>query len=93
VPQRDQFLEPEELRAGTASSSTIAKPPNMAPATKYGGKIVVCQPGSCRDGEVERHDRVHGEHERRREGGEQEVGLLEVHPVPDEPRQPRAKRP
>ena len=26
--------------------STIAKPPKMAPATKYGGKIVVCQPGT-----------------------------------------------
>ncbi len=24
---------------------TIAKPPKIAPATKYGGKIVVCQPG------------------------------------------------
>ena len=24
---------------------TIAKPEKMAPATKYGGKIVVCQPG------------------------------------------------
>ena len=27
---------------------TIAKPPKMAPATKYGGKIVVCQPESRR---------------------------------------------
>ena len=25
--------------------TTIAKPEKMAPATKYGGKIVVCQPG------------------------------------------------
>ena len=24
---------------------TIANPENTAPATKYGGKIVVCQPG------------------------------------------------
>ena len=24
---------------------TIAKPENIAPATKYGGKIVVCHPG------------------------------------------------
>ena len=24
---------------------TIAKPPKIAPATKYGGKMVVCQPG------------------------------------------------
>ena len=24
---------------------TIAKPENTAPATKYGGKIVLCQPG------------------------------------------------
>ena len=31
----------------TISVSTIAKPEKMAPATKYGGKIVVCQPGSC----------------------------------------------
>ena len=27
--------------------STIANPANTAPATKYGGKIVACQPGSC----------------------------------------------
>ncbi|MND01669.1 hypothetical protein D3C83_207500 [compost metagenome] len=24
---------------------TIAKPENTAPATKYGGKMVLCQPG------------------------------------------------
>jgi len=29
----------------TSSVCTIAKPEKMAPATKYGGKIVVCQPG------------------------------------------------
>ena len=29
-----------------ASVSTMAKPEKMAPATKYGGKIVACQPGS-----------------------------------------------
>ena len=28
------------------SSSTIAKPEKIAPATKYGGKIVACQPGT-----------------------------------------------
>jgi hypothetical protein len=33
-------------RAGIISVSTIAKPLKMAPATKYGGKMVVCQPGS-----------------------------------------------
>src|SRR5580658_9804264 len=32
-------------RKGTNSESTIAKPENTAPATKYGGKMVVCQPG------------------------------------------------
>jgi hypothetical protein len=47
--------------------TTIAKPEKMAPATKYGGKIVVCQPGRLRGREVERHDRVHRENERRRE--------------------------
>ena len=30
-----------------SSVSTIAKPPKIAPATKYGGKIVACHPGSC----------------------------------------------
>ena len=29
-----------------ARVSTIAKPEKMAPATKYGGKIVLCQPGT-----------------------------------------------
>src|SRR4029078_11704497 len=34
-------------RAGMSSVNTIANPEKIAPATKYGGKIVVCQPGSC----------------------------------------------
>ena len=34
-------------RSGSMSVSTMPKPEKMAPATKYGGKIVVCQPGSC----------------------------------------------
>ena len=29
----------------SSTVSTIAKPLKTAPATKYGGKIVVCQPG------------------------------------------------
>ncbi len=33
------------LRAMTISVITIAKPEKIAPATKYGGKMVVCQPG------------------------------------------------
>ena len=40
-------LRPSHSRAGIISVSTIAKPEKMAPATKYGGKMVVCQPGSC----------------------------------------------
>ena len=32
-------------RAGISNVSTMAKPPKIAPATKYGGKIVVCQVG------------------------------------------------
>ena len=34
------------LRQITMSVSTMAKPEKIAPATKYGGKTVVCQPGS-----------------------------------------------
>src|SRR6476469_3042575 len=34
-------------RSGIASNSTIANPAYIAPATKYGGKNVVCQPGIC----------------------------------------------
>ena len=37
---------------------TIAKPEKTAPATKYGGKIVVCQPGMTRGREVEAKRRV-----------------------------------
>ena len=33
-------------RAGIASVTTMANPEKIAPATKYGGKIVVCHPGS-----------------------------------------------
>jgi len=40
-------LRPSHARAGKASVCTMAKPEKIAPATKYGGKIVVCQPGSC----------------------------------------------
>ena len=35
------------LRNGINSVSTMPNPENTAPATKYGGKIVVCQPGNC----------------------------------------------
>ena len=33
-------------RTGIIMVSTIAKPEKMAPATKYGAKIVACQPGT-----------------------------------------------
>ena len=39
------FFRPKKCLAGTSSVTTIANPPKIAPATKYGGKIVVCQPG------------------------------------------------
>ncbi len=38
---------PNHLRAGIRIVPTMAKPENTAPATKYGGKIAVCQPGIC----------------------------------------------
>ena len=34
-------------RSGINSVSTMPKPEKIAPATKYGGKMVVCQPGTC----------------------------------------------
>ena len=37
-------LEHRRARSGS-TVSTIAKPLKTAPATKYGGKMVVCQPG------------------------------------------------
>src|SRR5512138_3475768 len=37
-------LRPRKRRAGIIHVMTIAKPEKTAPATKYGGKIVVCQP-------------------------------------------------
>ena len=47
----------------------------MAPATKYGGKMVVAHR------EVEGDDRVHGEHQRRRQRREQQVGHFIAVPV------------
>ena len=41
-----RFFNPNISRAGMASVTTMANPEKIAPATKYGGKIVVCQPGS-----------------------------------------------
>ncbi len=38
---------PKNWRAGTTNVTTMAMPLKIAPATKYGGKIVVCHPGSC----------------------------------------------
>ena len=50
--------------------------------------------GQHRGGEVEGHDGVHREHQRRGEAGQQQVGPLVLGPVPAaDPRQPRAKRP
>ena len=66
----------------TISVTTIAKPEKMAPATKYGGKIVVCQPGMTEVAKSKRHDGVHGEHQRRREAGQDQVGRFVVAPVP-----------
>ena len=37
---------PKALRTGTSTVMTIATPEKIAPATKYGAKIVVCQPGT-----------------------------------------------
>src|SRR5258708_24368925 len=36
---------PSNLRIGINSVMTIATPEKIAPATKYGAKIVLCQPG------------------------------------------------
>src|ERR1700689_4071278 len=36
---------PSSLRIGINSVMTIATPEKIAPATKYGAKIVLCQPG------------------------------------------------
>ena len=36
---------PYSARNGSIKVSTIPKPEKIAPATKYGGKMVVCQPG------------------------------------------------
>ena len=40
-----KLLSPNTARNGTHSVSAIANPESSAPATKYGGKIVECQPG------------------------------------------------
>src|SRR6476620_3649477 len=37
---------PNTFLVTTNSVCTIAKPEKIAPATKYGGKIVVCHPGT-----------------------------------------------
>ena len=33
-------------RSGISKVSTMPKPEKIAPATKYGGKMVVCHPGT-----------------------------------------------
>jgi hydrogenase maturation factor HypE len=45
VLRRDDVVQLVDARAGISSVNTIANPPKIAPATKYGGKMVVCQPG------------------------------------------------
>ena len=46
VVQREVCSSLNHFRIGMAIVNTIAMPEKMAPATKYGGKIVVCQPGT-----------------------------------------------
>ena len=49
VLRGDDVVEPVDTRrAGTSSVTTSAKPEKIAPATKNGGKIVECQPGTAR---------------------------------------------
>ena len=38
---------PSSRRIGISSVITIATPEKIAPATKYGANIVLCQPGIC----------------------------------------------
>ena len=38
-------FSPQRIRKGTIRVITIDSPEKIAPVTKYGGKIVVCQPG------------------------------------------------
>ena len=46
VLERDDVLEAwTRARAGSSASAPSRSREKMAPATKYGGKIVVCQPG------------------------------------------------
>ena len=70
------------FRMTMTSVATMANPLKIAPATKYGGKIVVCQPGRTDDREVERHHAMHRQHQRRRQAREQQIGLLVVAPRP-----------
>ena len=89
-------FEAEELRAtGMISVSTIAKPPKMAPATKYGGKIVVCQPGSCDVAKSKDTTECTAEHQRRGERREQQVGAARsgASAALPSPRQPSASMP
>ncbi len=40
-----KFSRPKAFRAMMLRVTTMANPEKIAPATKYGGKIVLCQPG------------------------------------------------
>ena len=73
--------------------NTIPTPEKIAPATKYGGKIVVCQPGVERHREVQGHDGVHREHERRGERGEEQVRAVKWRHSRSEFRQPSDSAP
>ena len=68
------FLRPGYMARPVISTvSTIAKPPKMAPATKYGGKIVVCQPGMTDVAKSNETTECTREHQRRRDAGQDQV--------------------
>ena len=95
VPHRDDVAAGRRTRrTGSSASAPSRSREKIAPATKYGGKIVECQPGSdARSRSRDDTIAVHRDHERRREPGEQAVGDAVVAPVRAEPRQPSANMP
>ena len=82
VRRLDDVLQVEQVRAaGSISVSTIAKPPEDGAGDEVRREDRRVPAGELRRREVERDDRVHREHQRRRETREDQVRPLVAVPV------------
>ena len=82
VAEGDDVLEAEELAGGDRQVQHHREAAEDGARDEVGREDRRVPAGHLRGGEVERHDRVHRQHQRRREAGEEQIRPLVAVPVP-----------